>query len=65
MTQISNNTKSYTADHTTFGGQIYYSDFNTDYRGADNTQGSAIAIRITQDFRFDQQCRQTLENKRR
>ena len=29
-----------------FGGLIYPSDFNTDYRGKDNNNGSQIASRI-------------------
>lgn len=37
--------------HRNFGGVIYKSDFNTDYRGKDNTNGSIIATRIESDFR--------------
>ena len=43
-------------DHRTFGGEIYPSDFETDYRGKDNTNGSFIARRIESDFRFDKEC---------
>ncbi|MDE7016026.1 MAG: hypothetical protein K2P65_00425 [Lachnospiraceae bacterium] len=43
--------------HTTFGGKIYLSDFNTDYRGKPKAGGSAIASRIAQDAKFDEQCR--------
>lgn len=35
--------------HKHFGGIIYQSDFNTDYRGHDNTHGSFIARRIEYD----------------
>lgn len=37
--------------HRHFGGVIYESDFNTDYRGKDNTNGSIIATRIESDYR--------------
>ena len=46
-------TRNYKVDHTTFGGIIYPSDFNTDYRGKDNTNGSFIAQRIISDWKFD------------
>lgn len=49
------------ADHTKFGGIIYVSDFNTDIRGKDSKNGSAIANRIANDFRFDEQCRKNTE----
>lgn len=39
--------------HFHFGGVIYSSDFNTDYRGDDNTHGSTIANRIASDFRWE------------
>lgn len=37
--------------HRNSGGVIYESDFNTDYRGKDNTNGSIIAARIESDYR--------------
>lgn len=37
--------------HKNFGGVIYQSDFNTDYRGKDNANGSTIAARIESDNR--------------
>lgn len=40
--------------HRHFGGLIYPSDFNTDYRKNDNTYESAIASRIESDFRREQ-----------
>lgn len=44
-------TKTFDREHIHFGGLIYSSDFNTDYRGKDNTYGSIIASRIESDFR--------------
>lgn len=44
--------KTWKTDHTKFGGLIYPSDFNTDYRRKDN-KGSIIASRIISDARFD------------
>lgn len=44
----------YKVDHTKFGGLIYLSDFNTDYRGKDNTNGSQIASRIEADRRREE-----------
>lgn len=44
-------------DHTTFGGVIYPSDFNTESRGKPHTNGSLTASRIAQDLRFDETCK--------
>ncbi len=44
-------TGTFDKEHRHFGGLIYQSDFNTDYRGKDNTNGSIIASRIECDFR--------------
>lgn len=57
-------TKSYDMEHTQFGGLIYPSDFNTDYRGKDNTNGSTIANRIAYDQRLDQQWRKLILNRK-
>lgn len=38
--------------HRNFGGIIYQFDFNTYYRGKDNTNGSIIAARIESDHRY-------------
>ena len=59
------NTKNYYtssnyADHTTFGGTIYLSDFETDYAGK-SQKDSSIARRIMSDWRFDQQCKRNRE----
>lgn len=61
MTETINKYGTYRADHTKFGGYICLSDFNTDCRGKDNTNGSAIANRIIQDQNFDNQCRKNKE----
>lgn len=46
----------YKADHTRFGGTIYFGDFETDYRG-DNHELSTIAQRIASDMKFDERCK--------
>lgn len=58
-------TGNYKANHTTFGGVICLSDFNTDYRRKDNTNGSSIAHRIANDCKFDKQCKNNKEEKER
>ena len=58
-------TGNYKTDYTTFGGVIYPSDFNTDYRGKVNTNGSSIAHRIANDCKFDKQCKKNKEDKER
>lgn len=57
MTEIFITTGNYKVDHTKFGGLIYPSDFNTDYRGKTNKNGSEIANRIVGDKKFDEQCK--------
>lgn len=47
-------------DPTRFGGIILQSDFETDYRGKDNINGSIIAQRILSDEKFDNQCRKNI-----
>ena len=49
MTQTTNRYGIYEVYHTKFGGLIFPSYFNTDYRGKDNTNGSQIASRIEAD----------------
>ena len=46
-------TEIFDKEHIHCGGVIYPSDFNTDYRGSDNTNGSAIAARIEADFKWE------------
>lgn len=60
MTNLFHDTSGYRSTrhtmHTTFGGYVYPSDFNTDNRGKDNPKGSPLARRIASDQRFDEQC---------
>lgn len=65
MTEATNKYGIYEVDHTTFGGNIYLSDFETDYRGKNNTNGSTIAQRISSDRKFDKQCRKNREELER
>ena len=55
-------TGNYSVYHTTFGGVIYESDFETDYRGKDQKE-SSIARRIESDRRFDKQCMKNRNQK--
>ncbi len=52
-------------DHTTFGGLIILSDFETNYRSNNHQNGSSIAQRIVSDLKFDEQCRKNIENRER
>lgn len=66
---MTNNRNYYTtssnySDHSTFGGEIYFSDFNTEYRDNDQKE-SSIAKRIMSDWNFDQQCKKNAENRDR
>lgn len=63
MTETTNRYGIYEVDHTTFGGRIYLSDFETGYREKNNKRGSTIAQRIASDKRFDEQCRKNIKNK--
>jgi hypothetical protein len=63
MIQATNRYGIYEVDRTKFGGLIKLSDFNTDYRGKDNTYGSPIAQRIISDWKFDEQCRKNVESR--
>jgi len=63
MTQKTNRYGIYEVDHTKFGGIIYQSDFNTDYRGMDNTNGSQIASRIESDRRREEKLWKKERNK--
>lgn len=66
---MTNGTKNYYttssnyADHTRFGGLINYSDFNTNHRGNDQRR-SSIAEQIASDWKFDNECRQNIENRK-
>ena len=64
MTREFYKTGNYNTDPTRFGGVIYCSDFNTDFRGKENTNGSEIARRIMSDRKFDMQCKRNIENNK-
>lgn len=65
MTEIYYKTRNYSIDHTTFGGLINLSDFNTDNRGKRNSNGSPIAKQIESDNKFDKQCKTNAEYRNR
>lgn len=50
-------------DHRTFGGRIYAYDFETEFAG-NNKEESNIAKRIFTDWKFDEQCRKNLANRK-
>lgn len=52
----------YEVDHSTFGGEIYFTDFCTDYRG-NNEKESPIAKRIISDWKFDKACERNIKNR--
>lgn len=58
-------TINYKTDYTKFGGIIYPSDYSTDYRGKNNTNGSPIAARIMKDKNFDIQCGKILKKDKK
>ena len=57
----------YKPDYTRFGGNVYFSDFYTDYIGSnlDNKRGSVIASRIISDWNFDNRCRKNILDRDR
>ena len=65
MTGTTNRYGIYEVDHTKFGGIIYQSDFNTDYKGKDNTNGSQIANRIAKDNQLGKQWQKNAKDKER
>ena len=65
MTGTTNRYGIYEVDRTKFGGIIYPSDFNTDYRGKDNTNGSQIASRILCDDKLYEHWKKNGETKER
>ncbi len=52
------------ADHSTFGGLIFFSDFNTNCPGNGYVKSSRIARRIISDQIFDRHCAQNIENRK-
>lgn len=63
MTRKTNRYGIYEADYTKFGGLISLSDFNTDNRGKNNTNGSPIAIRIEADRQREEKLWKEERNK--
>ncbi len=57
MTNKFYKTETFDKNHNHFGGKIYLSDFNTDYRGKKSTNGSSIASRIASDFRREEELK--------
>ena len=56
-------TSSNCTDHSTFGGLVCYSDFNTEYRKDASIFGSSIAKDIISDWKFDEDCRKNALNR--
>ena len=56
-------TETFDKEHRHFGGKIYHSDFNTDYRGNDTPNGSSIAARIASDFNWEKKILRKEQNK--
>lgn len=52
------------ADHSTFGGLIFFSDFNTSCQGNGYATSSRIARRIMSDQLFDRQCARNIETRK-
>jgi len=53
--------KCHETKYTEYGGEIYPSDFNTEYRSKACKGGSAVASRIIYDRMFDIQCKRNIE----
>lgn len=53
MTKNNYITETFDKEHIHLGGKIYNSDFNTEYRGNDISNGSSIAARIESDFKWE------------
>lgn len=56
--------ETFPTDHSTFGGIILFSDFNTNEQGRRYAQSSRIAQRIIKDWNFDRECRRNIENRK-
>lgn len=63
MTETINRYQDYEVVHSTFGGLIYVSDFNTEYTGIKNQKRSRVAERIISDFTFDKQCKKNIDGR--
>lgn len=55
MTETFYKIGSYKKNHTTFGGTIYFSDFDTTH------PSGTIAERIFRDRKFDEQCQRNIK----
>ena len=55
MTKTNYITNIQKGNHSTFGGNIYFSDFDTNHANGN------IANRIVQDWAFDMQCKRNIE----
>lgn len=64
MTKNYYKTETYDREHFHFGGLIYYSDFNTDYRGDDQVR-SSYADRIAADMKREYKYMQLFTNKQK
>ena len=56
MTDPLTSLENYNINHSTFGGIVYLSDFNTNH-----TAGN-MAERISRDLKFDESCRNHIKN---
>lgn len=51
-------------EHRHYGGTIYISDFNTDFRGKGSKNGSSIAKRIESDFKWERNLNKNRERNK-
>ena len=65
MTENYYRTRNYKPDHSTFGGIITNTDFNTNGRKDNPDSISSVVKDIISDWRFDEQCRKNIENRER
>lgn len=56
MTEPLTNLDSYSSSHSTFGGIVYLSDYDTTHSAGN------IAKRISRDLKFDESCREYIKN---
>lgn len=64
MKESSYRTSVFDKEHRHFGGKIYPSDFNADYKRKENRNGSPIASRIESDFRWENKTLTEKQNER-
>ena len=51
-------------NHSTYGGEIFFSDFCTDF-SVNSRDESFYASRIISDLRFDEMCKKNIEDRNR